>query len=124
PVTVAGLASAGADRKRAVALDELIRIARRRPRDSRDRPSPAIPEADLSARELDDRVPALVHERVVTTTKQDEVVELRLPATCPVPDVVRIEEAAALAAGEAAAAVPRLQRPAHRCWNRPRLPPH
>lgn len=42
---------------------------------------------------------------VVTSTEQDEVVEGRLAAMCPMLDVVGIDEASVVAAGEPAALV-------------------
>src|SRR5947209_7370233 len=83
-VAVAGIASASVDFWRAVALDELIRVAWRWARNVRNRPAPAIAEADVPVWKLDDRVPALVQEAVVAAAEQDEVVELRLPASRPV----------------------------------------
>jgi hypothetical protein len=70
-----------------------------------------VSETGAAVRERLDRVAALVHEPVVAATEQEQVGELRLASPCPVLDVVCVYEAAVLAAGEAAAVVPRSQCP-------------
>jgi hypothetical protein len=59
----------------------------------------------------------------MAAAEEDEVVELRLPALGPVPDVMRVYEPPGLAAREAAAAVASPQDPPHRRRHRARLPP-
>jgi hypothetical protein len=86
------------------------------------RSSPRISEADAPVGKLRDRVAALVYEAVVTATQEDEVVDPRLTATRPVPDVVGIEETPVLAARETAAAITRLQGSSQRRRDRARLP--
>ena len=71
-------------------------------------------EADLSAA-IDVRPePALVDEPVVVPAQQHEVLETGLAAVLPVHDMVPIAETVAVAAGETATVVSRLQRPSHR----------
>src|SRR5680860_1691059 len=58
----------------------------------------------------------------MVAAEQDQVVEFGLPATGPVDDVMRIDPAAILTAGKAAASfVAEVQRPAHRGRDRPGL---
>ena len=61
---------------------------------------------------------------MVAPAEQNEVVELRFTPGYPVPDVVRIEETAVLAAGKAAASVAHLQRSPHGSRDRARLSAH
>jgi hypothetical protein len=70
---------------------------------------PILPGADPEA--------AFVEETVMVGAELDEVVEGGLPAPRPVADVVPLQEAAVLTTGEAAASVPRGERPTHRSWD-------
>ena len=61
----------------------------------------------------------LVHEPVMVTTELHEIVEARLTAVSPVPDVVSIDEMLVRAARKSAVFVSRLQRASHCGRNNP-----
>jgi hypothetical protein len=63
-----------------------------------------------------------VHQAVVAPAEQDEVVEARLAAVCPVAEVMGIDEARSFTAGEATAAIAAAQRSPQGRRHRPRLP--
>ena len=75
----------------------------------------AVAEADAAVGVALDGVAAFVDEAMVLPAEEDEVVEARLAAVRPVLAVVRLQMAAALAAGETAGVVvARLEQPAQR----------
>src|SRR5262245_50640287 len=57
-----------------------------------------------------DGVAVLVHEAVVATAQQDEVVELGFSTVSPVDDVMRVDEAGVAAAWITATRIPRVER--------------
>lgn len=61
----------------------------------------------------------LVHEPVMVTTELHEIVEARLTAVSPVPDVVPVDEMLVCAAWKSAIFVSRLQRASHCGRNNP-----
>lgn len=93
-------------------VDESARRASRGLRDGCDRTAPRRPEDELPLAALDP-IAAFVDEPVVAATKEHEIVDLRVSSVRPVPNVVRVDEPAVLAAGEAASAVARAKRTAH-----------
>jgi hypothetical protein len=97
----AGLAGCGVDSEVAVAGEELVGVAARQRRHRWQRPSAGVVEA-LSPVEVP---AALVYEPVVAAAEQHQVSERGGATARPVVEVVGIEEAAVLAAGEAAAAI-------------------
>ena len=100
-VAGAGLAGAGVDSELAVALEELVGVAAREPGHRRERVSSGVVEARVGV----DVPAAFVDEAVVAAAEQHEVCERGVAASGPVVEVVGVEEAAVLAAGELAAAV-------------------
>jgi hypothetical protein len=73
-------------------------------------------------RHVSARVAALVHQPVMTSAQQHQVLEIRLAAAAPVPHMMRIDEPRADTAGEAAAAITRVERAAERRRDRAALP--
>src|SRR5205809_4690046 len=110
PIAVAALTGARIDFERPVSHDEPVRVARRRSRDVRNRPAPWIAELELAVGARSQRVAGLVHKTMVPRAEQNKVLEPRLAAVRPVPNVVGVQEAPVLAAGKAASAVAALQR--------------
>jgi hypothetical protein len=74
-------------------------------RGGRDRLAVGAAEADPSGFAPLDAVAAFVDEPVVVAAELDQVGEVGAAALCPVPDVVRVQEAVLAAAGEAAGSV-------------------
>jgi hypothetical protein len=108
-IRIAALAGVRIDVEEAVALEEPIRIPRRRSRNIGDRSSQPIPEFEVAVGERNQRVAGLVHEAVVTAAQKNEVVDVRLAASSPVLDLVPLQEAPVLAAREATTLVTCLQ---------------
>jgi len=69
-------------------------------------------EADVAVGRPLDAEPAFVHQPVVMTAEQSEIVDRGVAAIRPVTDVMRIDETVMAATREPAAAVARLQGPA------------
>lgn len=83
-----------------------------------------VSEAQLPVWRALDPVAALVHSPVVEAAEGDEVVQARLAALCPVPEMVAVQEPRAVAAGEAAALVSPGERPPKGGWDGARLSAH
>src|SRR5207245_5684823 len=96
----AGVAGSIVDRVPTVRGNQVPRVAARQRRNSRDLNPPPIEEPSLFV----DGIAALVHRAMVAAAEQDEVVERRRAAVSPMLHMVRVDEAAILATGEAAAA--------------------
>src|SRR5438067_43632 len=79
--------------------------------DVRDQPAVGATEAHSGAAARLDRETPLVDEPVVEGAQLHEVAEVGPPAPRPVLDVVRMEEAGVVAAGEPASAIAASQRP-------------
>src|SRR5207247_1724671 len=120
-VLLAGARGAGrlVDVEVSVTLDELGRPTLWQRRRVGDRLSPGVVEAAM----LVDAVAAFVDEPMVVTAKQQQVLHRRRSAAGPVVDVVGVEEAPVLAAGEAAASIARAQRASEYRRDRPCLAP-
>src|SRR5207249_1850419 len=122
-VAVAVLAGGGVDREplAVVAVAQRLRVGGGRAGGVDDRDAVLVFEPRLAVCVGSDRVAALVYEPVVAPAEQEQVGEARLAAVAPVPDVVGIDEASAVAAREAAAAVTGAERPPQRRRDRPAL---
>ena len=71
-------------------------------------------EADAAVDVAFDAESAFVHQRVMMAAEQNEIVDRGFATFCPIPNVMRIDEALMAASRESAAAVARLQGPAQR----------
>lgn len=100
-VAGAGFEGAGVDREVAVSLREVVGVAA----GERGRGGEWVSARVVEARPLVDVPAAFVDELVVAAAEQDEIREGGGATAGPVVEVVGVEEAAVVAAGEAAAAV-------------------
>jgi hypothetical protein len=96
--------------------DRIVTEARRLARRA-DRPAARAEEHHLVVGVHADAVPLLVHQPVMSPAQQHRVLQVRPSAVGPVLDVMAVREAKP-AAGEAAAAVPCLERTPQRRRNR------